>query len=531
MNDFWNFFVSHVDELAVLVYDHMRLTLTAVSVAIVIGVPLGILIASVRGTEKPILGFANIMQAVPSLAALGLLVPFIGIGSPPAILMVVLYSLLPVLKNTYTGIKSINPQTIEAAKGIGMTPAQVLVQVKIPLALPVLMSGIRIAAVTAVGLMTIAAYIGAGGLGNYVISGIQTSNTNLMLSGAIPACVLALLMDFAMGRIEKAVVPISLTISAGNLTKERIRKGRLRQKLTIGITAVLLLTLLVGAITPMLKRNDDTIVVSSKPEVEGLIVGNIIAELIESNTDLEVERRLGLGATSIIYNALVSGEIDVYPEYSGSVYSGVFGMTAEPGMAAEEVVSIVRDKLSEHGIVYMGIYGLNNRYSLGVLPKTAEQYGLKTISDLEGLSHSMSLACDQEFLHRADGIPALQAVYTDLEFEKYLQFQGTLMYEALMTGDVEVMTPFTTDALLAKYDITVLEDDKSALSNYHMATAIRQETLEKYPELADVLSRLENNISDEEITKLNYEVVVNERDAAEVARQFLQHKGLISSID
>lgn len=527
MHSFIEFLYEHAGELCGLIYTHMRLTLIAVLIAISIGIPLGILIAGVKGTEKPVLGFANIMQAVPSLAALGLLVPFMGIGSPPAILMVVLYSLLPILKNTYTGIKNINQQTIEAAYGIGMTNTQVLFRVKLPLALPVIMSGVRITAVTAVGLMTIAAYIGAGGLGNYVISGIQTSNVNLMLCGAIPACLLALLMDFVMSKVEKAVVPISLSISASNLTKETICRGHRHRRVTLSIICALLLALIVGAIVMSLPTKDDTVVVSSKPEVEGLIVGNIIAEIIEAHTDVNVERNLGLGATSIIHSAISSGEIDIYPEYSGSAYSGIFGITAEPGTQAEEVVSVVRKLMAQEGLVYMDIYGFNNRYTLGVLSETAEKYNLENISDLENLAIPLVLACDQEFPHRADGIPALQAVYTGLKFDKHLQFQGALMYEALLTGEVNVMTPFTTDALLAKYDITVLEDDKSALSNYNMATVVSQETLDKYPELEEALALLEGSISNEEMTQMNYEVVVNEHSAEKVAKKFLQSKGLI----
>ena len=527
MNSFFNFVAGHADELMGLIYEHTKLTLFAVLIAIAIGIPLGILISSVKGTEKPILGFANVMQAVPSLAALGLLVPFLGIGSPPAILMVVLYSLLPILKNTYTGIKNINPDMIEAAYGIGMTHKQVLFRVKLPLALPVIMSGVRIASVTAVGLMTIAAYIGAGGLGNYVISGIQTSNTNLMLSGAIPACILALLMDFVMSRVEKAVVPISLAMKASALTKESIHKGKMRKRITLSVIGLLLAALIVGTAVPAIRGMNDKIVVSSKPEVEGLIVGNLLADVIEEHTDLNVERNLGLGASSIIYNAIMSHEIDIYPEYSGSAYSGIYEKTAKPGTSAEDVVKEVRKLMAEDGLIYSEIYGVNNRYSLGVTPEFAKKYHVEKISDLENLDFPLTLACDQEFPHRADGIPALTKVYKNLKFDKTMQFQGALMYDALMTDDVDVMTPFTTDALLAKYNVKILEDDKSALSNYNLASVIRKDTAEEHPEMLDAVALLEHNISDEEMTKMNYEVVVNERSAEEVAHEFLVKKGLI----
>ena len=522
-----DFAVSHASDILQLVFDHMRLTIIAVLIAIAVGIPLGILISSVKVTDKPILGFANIMQAVPSLAALGLLVPFIGIGSPPAILMVVLYSLLPILKNTYTGITNINEQTIEAAYGIGMTHMQVLLRVKLPLALPVIMSGVRIASVTAVGLMTIAAYIGAGGLGNYVISGIQTTNTNLMLCGAVPACILALLIDFVMSKVEKAVVPISLSVSAAKLTREKIHRCKVRKTVTLSAIGVLMLALLVGAMLPLFRPKQDKIVVASKPAVEGTIVGNLIADVIEAKTDLTVERRLGLGATKIVFEALDRGEVDIYPEYSGSVCSGIYGFTPPPGTTPEEVMEIARERLAGDDMVFTETYGFNNRYTLGVLPEMAEKYQLRTISDLEALNIPLILACDQEFPHRADGIPALEAVYQDLKFEKYLQFSGALMYEGLLTKEVDVMTPYTTDALLAKYDVTILEDDRSALSNYNMASLIRKETLEEYPELEDALAVLVGNISDAEMMQMNYEVVVNERPSEEVSQEFLTAKGLI----
>lgn len=527
MSSFWDFLGSHAGELMGLIGDHMRLTLVSVLLAIVIGIPLGILIASVKGVDKPVLGFANIMQAVPSLAALGLLVPFTGIGSPPAVLMVVLYSLLPILKNTYTGLTNINSQTIEAAYGIGMTRTQVLFRVKLPLALPVIMSGVRIASVTAVGLMTIAAYIGAGGLGNYVISGIQTSNTNLMLCGAIPACILALLMDFVMSKVEKAVVPISLTVSASALTREQISQAKKRRNITLAVVGVLLLAMMGATVRPLLAGKNDTIVVSSKPEVEGQITGNLIADLLEEYTDLNIERNMGLGATKIIYNAIQKGDIDIYPEYSGSALSGIFEITPEPGTSPEEVVDEVRNLMAQDDLIYTGIYGFNNQYTLGVLPEFAEKYRLETISDLEKINKPLVLACDQEFPHRADGIPALKRVYRDLDFKEYKQFQGALMYEAMMTKKVDVMTPFTTDALLAKYQIKILKDDRSALSNYNMASVVRKDTAEKYPEILDALALLENNISDEEMTQMNYEVVVNEKSVEEVAREFLLQKGLI----
>lgn len=204
---FFNFLIIRRSQLGDLILQHIELTIFAVFIAVIIGVPLGILVTRVRGLSKPVIGAANVVQAIPSLALLGFLIPLFGIGSKPAIVMVVLYSLLPIIKNSYTGLVNINHDILEAAKGMGMTNNQILAKVQLPLAMPIIMAGIRIAAVTAVGLMTIAAFIGAGGLGYMVFSGVQTVNNNMILAGAIPACILALLIDFVIGKLEKKVAP------------------------------------------------------------------------------------------------------------------------------------------------------------------------------------------------------------------------------------------------------------------------------------------------------------------------------------
>jgi len=206
--DLFIFITQNSSMILERLFQHIQITLYAISIAIAIGVPLGILISYIQPFKKPILGFANVVQAIPSIALLGFLVPILGIGEKPAIFMVVVYSLLPIIKNTSTGLASINQDTVEAAKGIGMTEFQILMRVKLPLALPVIMAGIRISAVTSVGLVTLAAFIGAGGLGYIIYSGIRTVNNNLILAGAIPACILALVVDWLGSFVEKLVTPV-----------------------------------------------------------------------------------------------------------------------------------------------------------------------------------------------------------------------------------------------------------------------------------------------------------------------------------
>ena len=204
---FLNYLLDNSSEIIQLLIEHIELTFLSVMIAIVIGVPIGILISYVKKLGKPIIAISNIMQAIPSMALLGFMIPFLGIGTIPAIIMVVLYSLLPIIKNTYIGLENINAEVIEAAEGIGLTKWQILTKVQIPLALPVIMGGVRISAVSAVGLMTLAAFCGAGGLGYLVYAGIRSINNMQILAGAIPACLLALFIDYLLGIVENLVTP------------------------------------------------------------------------------------------------------------------------------------------------------------------------------------------------------------------------------------------------------------------------------------------------------------------------------------
>lgn len=202
---FFEFIVLRHEQILRLLVEHTRILLFALFFAVIIGVPIGILVSSVKRVSSPIMLIINGLQAVPSLALLGFLIPLVGVTEQTAIILIVIYAVLPIVKNTYAGILNIGPQYIEAARGMGMTRLQMLRHVQFPLALPVIMTGVRIASVAGVGLVTIAAFAGGRGLGSLVFSGIATLNTNMILAGAIPAALLALLMDFIVSRIEKAV--------------------------------------------------------------------------------------------------------------------------------------------------------------------------------------------------------------------------------------------------------------------------------------------------------------------------------------
>jgi len=199
-------------ELGLAIIQHIKLVAISMGIAVVIGVTLGIAVSRIRKLEGPVLGTASTLHTIPSLALLGFMIPFFGIGELPSIIALFLYSLLPIIRNTFTGIVNVDKSVIEAASGMGMTDMQILFRIQLPLAFSVIMAGIRTSAVINVGTATLAAFIGAGGLGDFIFLGISRSMDALVLIGAVPAALLALVIDFLLGRLERTVTPKGLKI-------------------------------------------------------------------------------------------------------------------------------------------------------------------------------------------------------------------------------------------------------------------------------------------------------------------------------
>lgn len=518
----WQYIVTHQEELVTLIIEHIKLTAISVGLAILIGVPLGILISYIKKASKPILSVANVVQAIPSMALLGFMIPFLGIGSIPAVVAVVLYSLLPIIKNTYTGIDNINPQTLEAAKGIGLTPLQVLTKVQIPLALPVIMAGVRIASVTAVGLMTMAAFIGAGGLGSLVFAGIRTANNNQILAGAIPACILALVVDYFIGLVEKLVTPISLQKDKKMVKKSR----RTMQKVILGISGLGILLILIITSIGNSKSNERTITVGAKDYTEQAILGHMVAEIIDANTNISVNKKFDLSGTKICFGALQKGDVDLYVEYSGTAYTDT--LKHPPISDMEEVYQTVKKEFKElYDIEVLKQMNFNNTYALGVTQETAKKYQLETVSDFAKVAGNMKSGTTYEFSNREDGLSGLQKAY-GFKMGETLSVDSSPRYIALANGEVDVIDAFLTDGLLKKFNVKTLVDDKNFFPPYYPMPIIRSEVYEKYPEIEPLLEKLGVELTDKVMTELNYKVDELQEDPEQVAKEFLQSKGFIS---
>ena len=522
MTSFISALLDNKSQIITLFIQHLGLTILSVILAVIIGVPLGISITKSEKISKPVLLIANGIQAIPSIALLGFLIPFIGIGSPPAVIMVVLYSLLPIIKNTYTGLSNINPDTVECAKGIGLTNKEILKLIKLPLAMPVIMAGIRIASVTAVGLMTIASFVGAGGLGYLVFAGIQTTNNALILSGAVPAAILALVIDFITSKIEKSVTPNGIKTENGVI--KRSKKTHISKKV-IAITTVIIVFVFGSFSVKAYINNKNSITIGSKNYTEQLILGNLYAELVEHHTDLKVNRKTNLGGTDIVFKALTSGEVDMYAEYTGTYYMSIMG---EKTNSDSDFVYNESKKhaMENYNSKMLNPIGFNNTYALAIKKDYAKKHNINTVTDLTAYSKDLIASPTIEFTTREDGLPGMEKLY-GIKFKSLTPVDGGLRYTSINNGKSDVIDAFTTDGLLKAYDLKILEDDKKLFPPYFAAPLVRNETLQKYPELEKVFNMLTGKINNEDMIDLNYQVDKLGKRPEDVAKDFLTKKGLI----
>ena len=497
------------DLFLTLTAEHIAISFAAITIAVVIGGGAGIFISEYEKAAKPTLGVINFLYTIPSISMLGFLIPLFGVGNATAVIALTIYALLPMVRNTHTGIKGIDPAIIEAAVGMGSTRLQVLRKIKLPLAMPVILSGIRSMATMTIALAGIASFIGAGGLGVAIYRGITTNNASMTLAGSLLIAILALAVDFALGFLEKRM------------------KKRSRSKMgsALKFAAAGLCLLLLGTLWHGLGGGGKVLRVATKPMTEQYILGEMLALVIEREAGIKVELTTGVGGgTSNIHPAMEAGEFDLYPEYTGTGWNMVL-KRAEPYDEShfDEMDEAYREKFKMR---WAGMYGFNDTYGLAVRREVAERYSLKKYSDLAGASQNLTFGAEYDFFERKDGYDALCKAY-NLKFAKTMDMDIGLKYKALENGQIDVMVVFTTDGQLAAADPVVLTDDKKFFPSYVCGNVIREDTLARFPALLSVLEKFEGSITDGEMAKMNYEVETKGREPREVARDFLTRKGLL----
>jgi osmoprotectant transport system permease protein len=436
--------------------NHVRVSVTALALGLVVSLPLAISARNRPLFRGALLGIASVVQTVPGLALLALFYPlllalasvtlgwfgfaFSAFGFLPAVLALALYSMLPVLRNTITGLNGVDPALTEAAKGVGMTPGQSLFTVELPLALPVIMAGIRTSAVWVIGTATLSTPIGQTSLGNYIFAGLQTQNWVFVLFGCLAAAVLALAVDQLLALIENGL---------RNRSRARAALGG------IGIAALIAATLV-----PTLARTSSTYIVGAKTFTEQYVLSALMAERLRAN-GLSASSREGLGS-NVIFDALAANDIDIYVDYSGTLWVNQFHRDDAP--PREKLLGELKSILAKQNITLFGELGFENAYALVMPKKRAETLGVHSIADLASHAATLSIAGDYEFFSRPEWA-ALQKAY-GLSFRAQRTMQPDFMYAAVASGEVDVIAGYTSDGLIAKYDLTVLDDPGHAIPPY-----------------------------------------------------------------
>ena len=516
---FWHFLKQNWPELLDLTRDHVVLVVIAIAIAVAIGVPTGILLTRHRSLRTPVLGVANIMQTVPSLALFGFLIPlpFIGgIGARTALVALVLYSLLPIIRNTVTGILGVDPNVREAAVAMGMTSGQILRQVELPLAMGVIVTGIRVATVIAVGVTTIAAAVGAGGLGVYIFRGLRQYDNNLLLAGALSAALLALIADFLLGLLEQRFT-----------FKAKAPRISTSQKLILACVSLLV----VGGIVLLWSNSrtgsrsaasDQHVVVGSKDFTESALLAEIVAQLLEAR-GVSVERQFELGG-NLPHEAMLAAKLDLYPEYTGTSYTAILDHPAisDPRAVYEQVKQEYAEKFH---IATSQPLGFENTFAILVRGEDARRLNLKTISDAVPHAAQWRAGFGQDFKSRNDGYPGLAKAY-GLKFAEVREMDLSLTYIALASRQIDLIAGNSTEGRLTTLDLVQLEDDRHYFPPYEAVYLIRQDSLTRVPALAEVMGKLAGAISTADMRQLNYEVDGNKRDMKEVIRGWIRKNGL-----
>ena len=496
-----------------LTLEHIAISVIAIVIAMILGGGIGIIVSEFQQTTRPIMGSVSFLYTIPSISLLGFLIPLTGIGNTTAIVALSIYALLPMVRNTYTGLTQVDTAIIEAAKGLGSTRWQILSHIKIPLALPVILSGLRNMITMTIALAGIASFIGAGGLGVAIYRGITTNNAQLTLVGSLCIAVIALVSDVLFVYGEQV------------WKKKRVACEKSVKKKKHAITVTAIIGIIIAIYFSLFNPVKPQVKIATKPMTEQYILGEMLAILIETNTDLHVDITHGIGGgTANIHPAMIANEFDVYPEYTGTGWSTVL---QEPGIYTNDQFTQLQNEYSKkYNMQWTGMYGFENSYALAVRKEIATQYDLETISDLRKVAEPLVFGAEYDFYEREDGYEPLIQRY-NLTFYQTVDLDIGLKYQAIEEGKIDVMPIFTTDGQASQADIVVLSDDLQFYPSYTCGNVVRHEVLQSHPELQGIFDSVTQILTNETMSQLNYDVEKNGIEPHDVARNFLEQQNLL----
>jgi len=453
MSGFWDTLFGLGDKLAA----HILLAASAIALGIAIALPLAVWASRSRTVARLALGFASLVQTIPALALLALFFPILlslravfgddlpTLGFLPALLALTLYALLPILRNAVTAQTNLDPEVLEAADGVGMSAWQRLRLVEAPLAAPFIMAGIRTAAVWTIGAATLSTTIGQPSLGDPIFAGLQTQNWVLVLAGCFASAALALTADLLLGLIERGFA----------LRKRALWLG--------GMIAVLLGVGAAGLAqyAPWRGATGDTVVIGAKSFSEQYILSRLIGQRLE-NAGYRVEYRDGLGS-AVVHRAVTTGAIDISVDYTGTLWANELKREDNPGREAMyEAIVEWKERTSDARI--FGRLGFENAYAFAMRSDRARALGVSSLTDLSGVAGRLTVGGDPEFFERPEWI-AVRDIY-GMRFAETRNFSPTFMYDALQSGEADVISAYTSDGRIAADRLIVLADPEEALPSY-----------------------------------------------------------------
>ncbi|MCC6766929.1 MAG: ABC transporter permease/substrate-binding protein [Deltaproteobacteria bacterium] len=497
---------------------HLELALAALALAIALSLPVGVWVTHRPRAEPFALAVASAVQTIPSLALLAVMVPalaalgalarrFVGIDVPsigylPALLGLTCYGVLPILRNTVTGIRGVDPVVVEAARGVGMTDRERLRLVELPLAGPVVVAGIRTATVWIVGIATLATPIGAPSLGDYIFSGLQTRNLAAVLTGCFASAALALALDALVHAAEVGV--------------RTGRRGIVAAALAC--LAALALATAAHAVGRRLGAAERPVVIGAKTFTEQYVLSEIVAGAIARTTSHPTRVVASLGST-VAFDALAAGALDLYVDYTGTIWATVMKRTDVPPDPAVVLAEVSRHLTETHGITLVAALGFENAYALAMRDESAGRLGVTTISDLAAHAPDLVMAGDYEFFGRPEWT-ALAATY-GLRFRERRSMDASLMYAAVASAQVDVISAFSTDGRIGALGLTVLADDRHVIPPYDAVLLASARLVRERPDVVRALRPLAGAIPPDLMRRMNAAVDQDGETPAAVARAFV----------
>lgn len=496
-----------------LIWEHLFIVLAASILSIAFGLPLGIWAYVSPKARALILRVVDLLQTIPSLALLGIIMVVLDPGKLTVIIGITLYSLLPIVRNTCLGLQEVDPGVKEAARGMGMSKPYRTLMVEFPLAFPTVFTGIRIAVVNAIGTAVFAAFVGGGGLGGVITQGIRVSDLKLILMATGVLMIIAVVLDLLMSWFEGQV---------------RKSNGS-SKKMWIPVVAIFLAFCL---LLPYGRGSTGDLLLYDGDYSETQLMHHMVKMLVEDQTELTVTIQDQMSQVNN-FNALRGDDptCDLMISYDGTLLTTFFHQDVSDvpeGMSIYDYVNQVATE--DYGMRLLDKLGFDNTYAVAVSQAVAEQYDLKTVSDLIPVAEQLTFGAEHGFFTLEGSMKYDPFVeFYGLHFKNHVPVDQGLKYTAIENGSFDVTVVYATDGLNRKVGLKVLEDDRRFFPDYNGAFLVRQEVLEEYPELADILNQLAGKIPTEQMAELTYQVDVVGRTVDDVAHEFLTSMELLES--